>query len=366
MLDGFKPAKRTPISVPAPKFASAFDDPHKSKLTSKDQPLRAPPPPVSLSSSATTRPNSRSLHPPLLPIRLPSQPQAGPSNAAVRAPVTRDKPVHILRPPDFQISPKPTTKFTLPSHHKSGPARPMRVMPVPELGDIFLKPLAPEPQKPKRRKVKTITTTRVALALDPLTEAGSEELMALNLELAATAYLSPTARELNRGLGQSPEKASKKKTAKFLRGGLADRAQHLFAQQRTGLALWQKDMDLQAQRPGTHPRSPPDLSLRIIDTVHITSIASLQRSQTVPRLSIVRCAKLLKGSAVGEITVVLDFGINGATGSEARTLEDAKGGRGLNIWSPWNSSDRSAEELRKYGVLPKDGTVLFCTRFRII
>ena len=150
------------------------------------------------------------------------------------------------------------------------------------------------------------------------------------------------------------------------RGGLAERAQYLFQRQSTGLTLWEKDMALQVERPKTYPPVPPDLSLRILDVVYVSSIASLQRSQSVPRMSIVRCAKVHKGSAAGSVTVLLDFGAPGTTAAQIHSLEEIKDGRDVRVWVPWNSSDASAEDLRKFGALPRDGTVLFCTRFRIV
>ena len=104
----------------------------------------------------------------------------------------------------------------------------------------FLPPLAvPEPAKPARSlhtiqpppppplkreppvadtgKLKTILTTRVAIATDPRTESGIDEIMALGLGQTIPSFVPPAERELARGLKQSPEKASKAKTAKYVR-----------------------------------------------------------------------------------------------------------------------------------------------------
>ena len=149
-------------------------------------------------------------------------------------------------------------------------------------------------------------------------------------------------------------------------GGLAERAQRLFAQQNTRLTLWYKDMELQVQRPEAHTPVAPDLYLRIFEVAHMTSIANLQRSQNVPRLSIVKCAKIVGGRTTGDLTVLLDFGYPGSASAKAHTLDEVKKGRDLQIWAPWNSSDSGAEELRRFGALPRDDTTLFCTRFRIV
>ena len=85
--------------------------------------------------------------------------------------------------------------------------------------------MQPPPPPPPRKgpslldasKLKTISTTRVALATDPRTESGTSEILALQLGQAVSSYVPPAQRELNRGLGQSPEKASKAKSAKYIR-----------------------------------------------------------------------------------------------------------------------------------------------------
>lgn len=248
-------------------------------------------------------------------------------------------------------------------------------------------PPPPPPRKrpplPDASKLKTISTTRLALATDPRTESGTSEILALQLGQTLSSYAPPVQRELNRGLGQSPEKASKAKAAKYLRyvrratsletgilmvfrGGLAERAQRLFAQQNTRLTLWYKDMELQMQRPEAHTPVAPDLCLRVFEVAHVTSIASLQRSQNIPRLSIVKCAKIVGGRTTGDLTVLLDFGVPGSASAKAHTLDEVKEGKDLQIWAPWNSSDSGAEELRRFGALPRDDTTLFCPRFRIV
>ena len=125
-------------------------------------------------------------------------------------------------------------------------------------------------------------------------------------------------------------------------------------------------MQLQAQRSKGQPTVAPDLALRTFEVIHVTSIASLQRSQNVPRLAIVKCANIVKGRTTGDLTVLLDFGSPGSAAGRTHTLDEVKEGKDLHIWCPYNSSDPGAEELRRYGALPRDGTTLFCTRFRLV
>ena len=53
--------------------------------------------------------------------------------------------------------------------------------------------------------------------MDPRTESGTNELLGIYLEQNAANHVPPAERELQRGLMQSPEKASKSKSAKFVR-----------------------------------------------------------------------------------------------------------------------------------------------------
>ena len=246
--DGFALPKRPTVMTapPIPKFASGFGDTRKAKLTPKDAPLRVPPPPVAHTAIPSEAGHSKPLthHPLPIPIPPPPlQPQAGPSKIPLKG-----KPLRVLKPPSFPILAGPSTKFSLNiNSSKASPQKGMSpthvqkpVMSIaqlqPKIAEALINPeptkakrslteLQPPPPPPPRvgpqirpgRKVTTISSTRVALTLDPTTESGMEELMALHMEQNPSTYVSPAQRELNRGLGQSPEKATKKKKAKFLR-----------------------------------------------------------------------------------------------------------------------------------------------------
>ncbi|KAI0744715.1 hypothetical protein C8Q76DRAFT_789207 [Earliella scabrosa] len=393
IADGFGSTRRATgrSSGPAPKFTSAFDDPRRSKLTSIHSPLRVPRPPPPLFSNPPSGSSKdtalRVLRPPPTPPAPPQAPEAGPSKPQP----ARNTSARPLKPPSFASPSGSGTKFTLKGALPASPrssTKPVSKVNIQRFQPALpVPPPAPDPVKPVRSinalqppppplprkgppqldadKLKTISTTRVAVAMDPRTESGTDELLALHIEQNASTYVPPLERELNRGLGQSPEKASKKKGGKFVRGGLADRAQHLFAKQNTVQTLWYKEMALQGSRPTTTRRVAPDLSVRILAVSHTTSISSLQRSQNIPRLCVVRCAKIIKGRATGELTVVLDFGSPGSLAEKAHTLEEVKEGKEVHVWRPWNSSQADAEEMFRHGVPPRDGSTIFCTRFRL-
>ncbi|KAI8972548.1 hypothetical protein BD414DRAFT_581222 [Trametes punicea] len=376
--DGFEDSKRSNGRAAARKFASAFDDHRKSKLSAGDTLGR-------------------------LQTRLGLPPVAGPSRdpgqatAASRVPITRVSKIPVLQHPVAGPSSRPLQSRNasiLAAHRISSPApersrakKPVSkgtlqqfqpVLPPSKDPPRNLRPLQPPPPPavgspgPDPSKMKTISTTRVAVAMDPRMESGTDELLGIYLEQRAGNYVPPAERELQRGLGQSPEKASKSKSAKFVRGGLAERAQHVYARHNTTLTLWYKDMELQEQRPQAHSRLAPDVSLTIVEVLHTTSVATLQRSQSVPRLCVARCLKTTQGKTEEEgVVAVLDFGNSGSASARAHTLDDIKEGKHLHVWRPWNTISAGGDSLARSGAatslqLPRDCAILFCTRFRII
>ena len=84
--------------------------------------------------------------------------------------------------------------------------------------DASLKPVPGPPPLPRLdkanpmlagpSKLKTISTTRVAIATDPSTESGSFEIFSLFLQQQIPGCVDSVDRELRRGLIQSPEKGS--------------------------------------------------------------------------------------------------------------------------------------------------------------
>ncbi|KAI0668841.1 hypothetical protein C8Q78DRAFT_1043297 [Trametes maxima] len=390
--DGFESSKNPVAKTPAPKFTSAFDNkrrpkhsthavidskvspPHAVAGSSKPAPERqmavAPIPSSSGITISTQEPiigSSRNV-PPRKNLAVTSRPVQN-RNAAILAahkvtfsalPKPRPRPVSKGTLLQYQ----PNLPQLTPSNGPPRNLRPLKPPPPPVIGRSMLDP----------SKLKTISTTRVAVAMDPRTENGADELLGIYLEQQIGNYVPPAERELHRGLGQSPEKASKSKSAKFIRGGLAERGQRIYAKHNTTLTLWYKDMELQAQRPQSHSRVAPDLCLQVVEVLHMSSVASLQRSQSVPRLCVARCTGVLPGKTRQEdIAVVLDFGSPGSAAAKAHTLDKVKSGIELQIWRPWNTA-RTAEELPN-GVpgpqttpfqLPPSCLILFCSRFRII
>ncbi|EIW56641.1 uncharacterized protein TRAVEDRAFT_65747 [Trametes versicolor FP-101664 SS1] len=370
--DGFENSKCAAGKAPARKFASAFDDPKRSKASTTKvlvRPVR-PPPVAGPSKEASASSGARAS-------RIPAAPKPV-AESSSRPAIVQSRHASILAahrnssPAPPKPPPKPISKGSIQQF------QPVLPPPAPPKDPPRnLRPMQPPPQptggRPKLdpTKMKTILTTRVAVAMDPRTESGTDELLGIYLEQNTGTHVPPAERELQRGLKQSPEKASKSKSAKFTRGGLAERAQRIFAKHNTTLGLWYKDMELQTQRPQAHPRIAPDLCLRIIEVLHVSSVASLQCSQSVPRLCVARCLKISPGGLgePEEVAAVLDFGNPGSAAARAHTLDDVKMDRTLHIWRPWNTAkvqDSPNDIDTSLFRLPAHCSILFCTRFRIV
>ncbi|KAI0776805.1 hypothetical protein BD413DRAFT_610392 [Trametes elegans] len=380
--DGFETSRRASGSkTAARKFASAFDKPKPSTKGSVAQNTRPLTPPVagpSKQSAASPPAQAPGMRPWVMPefeqtSKAPARQQ---QNKEARLRRLSETPV-LQPPPVAGPSSKPiqNRKVSILSAHripspaspktpvkpvsKAGISRFQPVLPAPALSKNppkelrALQPPPPPPLLPRKgapvldpSKLKTILTTRVAVAMDPRTESGTNELLGIYLEQNAANHVPPAERELQRGLKQSPEKASKSKSAKFVRGGLAERAQRLIAKHNTTLTLWHKDMELQAQRPHAHARVAPDLAVRVVEVLHLSSVASLQRSQSVPRLCVARCARVSPGGKegrgggegdTGTVAVVLDFGSPGSAAARAHMLDEVREGMEVHIWRPWNT-----------------------------
>jgi hypothetical protein len=276
--DGFRNPVKSKGSNPS--FKSAFADPipasKVSVLTAVRKPIINVEPPVTSPMSFRK------------PISTPS------------------KPVHILKHPNVQ--PNVT------------PRKPVSVIKPPPL---------PLVTKPDPRNVKTISTTRIATAMDLDTEDGNVELSSLLIQRDYGPDHVPTSstdKQILRGLEVSPEKAghnrhgsrrfarsvsrllSVHKLEKNLRGGLADQASILLSRSQTAGSLWVRQMQ------SANQKIKPDMRVSIVEVVH-TSIRSV----------LVKCV-VLGGLDGTEIQVLLS-----RPDDEMRLHQ----GREMHIWQPW-------------------------------
>lgn len=246
---------------------------------------------------------------------------------------------------------------------------------------------ASPPTTPKR--LRTINTTRMALATDPTSSDGPAELLSLFLQdnkyiFAKKSGSAAAEDEANRGVNLSPEKRGKG-GPKFTRGGLAERANQLFSQAHTSISLWQKETEILYRSSPTS--LVPDLRLKITRIIHapaphLTTYSSLAECTRLNREVAFDSMKLLPSTPFflgpskrtetpslvlfsfvqPPLAYTADLGIRTAT----RFTE----GREVLVWRPWQEANVMFEQTSNVSGDPdlkfeEVRTVLFCSRFMI-
>ncbi|KIJ18198.1 hypothetical protein PAXINDRAFT_71508 [Paxillus involutus ATCC 200175] len=236
--------------------------------------------------------------------------------------IASEKPMSILKPPPMPIAS---------SSRHTGPLKPLAPPPLPVLGHV-------SPQK----NMKTILTTNIARATDPTKEGAGAELLSLFLQQHGHNFTSSIDRELQRGVMVSPDKRSRGKDPKFVRGGLAERAQHRISCAKTDFALWKRQMERKVE---SGSKFPSDMRLRMLKILHISKTPERPRSIPVPRYGLALCRltsrhKFASGDlTLGTYVVLFSFspthGASSAISSADRFEED----RDVMAWMPWQKVD---------------------------
>lgn len=355
-------------------MTASRDQPSNSTLTVND-PMRfqsssvtsKPPGPKTRETEADQESRKRNLHPTTL--RGLPKPQA-PDGSRKKVQMTT-----LITAPNLSLesSIAPVSKKPL---SRKLPAPPP--LPAPE---------ASPPTTPKR--LRTINTTRMALATDPTSSDGPAELLSLFLQdnkytFAKKSGAAAAEDEATRGVNLSPEKRGKG-GPKFTRGGLAERASQLFSQAHTSISLWQKETEILYRSSPTS--LVPDLRLKITRIIHAPSphlttycglaeCTRLNREVARDSMQLLPSTPFFLGPSQRTETpsMVLfsfvqpplaytaDLGIRTAT----RFTE----GREVLVWRPWQEASVTFEQMSNVSgdsdLKSKDvRTVLFCSRFMI-
>ena len=215
--DGFhKDARAQEILVAAPSFASAFDNNN--------------PEPVAGSSKIPNTPLAKARRAPQFQIISPqsatSELKSTKTFRLAPVPSPARKPG---QPPQRKTVAITSFQPTVPSHQDDSPAKVFPILqrtPVPasisnKSNAATLKPIPPpiplstsnDNASPKK-DMKSIFSTRVALATDHMTDGGHAELLSISLQ---GQHTSPSDAELVRGVLSSPEKGSRSRGAKYMR-----------------------------------------------------------------------------------------------------------------------------------------------------
>jgi hypothetical protein len=210
----------TPRRIKSAEFKSAFDDdgaiaPAKAAALKSAHPPQFRFPPQDLSrkfaseqkGAPTDMPGPSTKYVPVPPVSIPlAQPKSN----------NRHSKRTITVPP-FQLPTHSRRKDILEKatpllQHEPPPA------PLPSKTTVPLKPI-PHPALPvssPKKDLKSILTTRVARATDPMTDSGHAELLSIFLQ-DQHHLTSPSNNELTRGVLASPEKGTRSRGSKFLR-----------------------------------------------------------------------------------------------------------------------------------------------------
>ncbi|KAH7911792.1 hypothetical protein BJ138DRAFT_1149791 [Hygrophoropsis aurantiaca] len=309
--------------------------------------------PSAAAQSAKPFSTKQLLKPPMfaLPV-LPPQPKQKTAKMASKlapqfqVPSDSNKPVSIMRPPLMPVA----------STSKSA---------------VSLKPLVPPPVPARRpaspqKHLKTILTTDVAQATDPTKEGGGAEILSLFLQQHGHSFTSHTDRELQRGVMVSPDKRSRGKEPKLVRGGLAERAQHHMACSRTDLSLWRRQME---QKIDSSARLSSDVTLRVVKILHIMCAPDRPRAPPLPRAGLALCKlrgrhKILNDLPDGNYIVLFPF-VSGSSSHSMNTAANFEEGRDILVWMPWHKAVLT-NALEYLDVLNPPRSLLFCFRYTIV
>ncbi|KAH7924447.1 hypothetical protein BV22DRAFT_1066783 [Leucogyrophana mollusca] len=405
--EGFQKPKssyKPPESIK--KFVSAFDTPTESssskaeerqltKVTSKD---RISAKPVS-KGQASLKPISRTRHgPPPDPCTesaSSSEVTHGIDPSTAKRPLKPPMFTHPPRPPQPDQKSVPSTsgmaalklapKFQMLTDSEDPTSTIRKPPPMPlastSKSTTSLKPLALPPLPDHRptspqKNMTTILTTSVAHATDPTKEGGGAEILSLFLQQHGHNFTSHTDRELQRGVMVSPDKRGRGKEPKFIRGGLAERAQHLMTCSRTDFALWRRQME---QKIESITRVSADLHLRILKVLHITLSPDRPRTIPVPRSGLALCRlrsrhKGLNDLPDGTYVTLFSFSSPAYGGRTVSTADGLEEGREVLAWMPWHKVVLTADAggvvspqfLEALDALNPPRCLLFCSRYHIV
>ncbi|KAF8584413.1 hypothetical protein K439DRAFT_1660756 [Ramaria rubella] len=185
--------------------------------------------------------------------------------------------------------------------------------------------------------------------------------------------------ELARGLELSPQKPTRDYGPKFIRGGLAERAENLLSRSNTNFSLWQSAFVKQLEG-SKYPKE--DIRLHVVSILSCTKHpGSPSISNGLPRNAITTCREVLQetregdGSPPQQGTVVFLFSGNGKASSSV----GLEVGKDVCVWRPWQEIDLPAayDPLHQPLVevkLPPSGsqrpggqrTALLCSRFLVL
>lgn len=260
---------------------------------------------------------SASVHPPPIPRQKP-----------------HSAPFRPLKPPSFVIS--------APANASSSKPRSFSILkppprPQPTTKAIVLKPLAPPsfalfPPKKSLTNMKPISS----FAINPTKDGAGAELLSLFLQQHGHSFVTPFEREIQRGIGLSPRK-NKSAKGKFVRGGLAGRAQHLISGTKTDYTLW--CLQLKQKLSSASP-SAPTLSCDL--RLHILRVLPLPTKTPTPTRVHVAVCRISSRHRFANITDLRDQCYVVLFPHVVEPSRNFEEGKDVLAWTPWYKASLSA------------------------
>lgn len=237
------------------------------------------------------------------------------------------RPLRPLKPPSFVIDAPANTSCPKPRSFSilKPPPRPQ-----PTTKAIVLKPLAPPsfapfPPKKSSTNMKPISS----FAINPTKDGAGAELLSLFLQQHGHNFVTPFEREIQRGIGLSPRK-NKSAKGKFVRGGLAARAQHLISGTKTDHTLWCLQLK---QKISSASPSAPTLSCDL--RLHILRVLPLPTKTPTPTLVHIAICRISSRHRSANITDLRDQCYVVLFPHFAEPSRNFEEGRDVLAWMPW-------------------------------
>lgn len=251
-------------------------------------------------------------------VHLPPISRPKPHSAPLR-------PLQPLKPPSFVINPPENASSSKPLSILKPPPRPQLTSKA-----IVLKPLAPPNFAPFAEK-KPLTSLKPisSFAINPTKDGAGAELLSLFLQQHGHSFVTPFEREIQRGIGLSPRK-NKNAKGKFVRGGMAARAQHLISGTKTDYTLWCLQLKQKiSSAPPAAPTLSCDLLLRIL---RVLPLPTKTATPTRVHLAVCRISSRHRFANITDLRDQCYVVLFPHVVEPSRNFEE---GRDVLAWMPW-------------------------------
>ncbi|KAG0707211.1 hypothetical protein DFH29DRAFT_797210, partial [Suillus ampliporus] len=207
---------------------------------------------------------------------------------------------------------------------------PPLALPQPTTKAVILKPLALPSFAPFSSKKSSLDMKPISsFATNPTKDGAGAELLSLFLQQHGHNFISPFEREIQRGIGLSPRK-NKNAKGKFIRGGMAARAQHLVSGTKTDYTLWCLQLKQKLSSASGSALIPScDLRLRIL---RVLPLPIKTPTPTRVHLAVCRVSSRHRSANIGDLRDQCYVVLFPRVVEPTRNFEE---GKDVLVWMPW-------------------------------